>query len=137
MADGTRQLGILVLALAGAWHVLAVLSPAWVSAAREDRGRDFASYYYAVQVAAHGADPYDKRALSDAAREDGTRRGVHPFLYAPPFLLTMAWLLGTAVMSAKQATVSQPASGPSGRHQRQSTIMAATAASSWSQNQAW
>jgi hypothetical protein len=56
-------------------------------------GRDFASYYYAVQVAADGGDPYRTRALAQAAREEGTRRGVHPFFYPPPFLVLFAWVL--------------------------------------------
>jgi len=95
-----RQLGTIVLIAAVLHHVLVVLSPAWVQTKDHEQGRDFASYYYAIRVAADGGDPYDTKQLSETARADGSRRGVHPFLYAPPFLLSMAWApgfdLGTA-----------------------------------------
>ncbi|MBX2801683.1 MAG: DUF2029 domain-containing protein [Myxococcales bacterium] len=100
MNDSTKALGSWIVAAAVAWHVLSVLTPAWVISAGETRGRDFASYYYAVQVAADGGDPYDKKALNQAARQDSTRRGVHPYLYAPPFLLVMAWALPTDLSQA-------------------------------------
>lgn len=64
---------------------------AWQRAQRARSGLDFASYYYAVQVAAEGGDPYNKRVLADAAQADGTRRAVHPYLYPPPFLLLVGW----------------------------------------------
>ncbi len=95
-----RSLGILVVAVAAAWHLLTLLSPAWMSATRASRGRDFASYYYAARVAAEGGDPYDKQALAKAAREDGSSRGVHPFLYAPPFLLLVSWTPAVGVETA-------------------------------------
>ncbi len=95
-----RQLGTIVWIAAILYHVLVVLSPAWVQTKDHEQGRDFASYYYAIRVAADGGDPYDTKQLSATARADGARRGVHPFLYAPPFLLSMAWApgfdLGTA-----------------------------------------
>jgi alpha-1,2-mannosyltransferase len=93
MNAGSRNLATLVLVAAVLWHALSVLSPAWVTTKDNRQGRDFASYYYAVEVAAKGGDPYDKKLLNEAAREDGFRRGVHPFLYAPPFLLLMGWSL--------------------------------------------
>lgn len=96
----TRQLGTIALIAALLHHILVVLSPAWLQTRNNEQGRDFASYYYAIRVAADGGDPYDTKQLSAKAREDGSRRGVHPFLYAPPFLLSMAWApafdLGTA-----------------------------------------
>ncbi len=91
MPAGSRNLATLAIAAAVLWHALSVLTPAWVLSRDHQQGRDFASYFYAVQVAANGGDPYDKRALGEAARDDGHRRGVHPFLYAPPFLLWMSW----------------------------------------------
>lgn len=93
MGHGARNAGLTIAAAAVLWHLLSVLSPAWTSTVTEDRGRDYASYYYAVRVAAEGGDPYDKRQLNRAAQQEGVRRGVHPFLYAPPFLLTMTWAL--------------------------------------------
>jgi alpha-1,2-mannosyltransferase len=82
------------LASAVLWHALAVLSPGWVQTSeKQNNGRDFASYFYAVRAAEAGADPYDKRMLAKAARRDGSRRSVHPFFYPPPFLLAMAWAL--------------------------------------------
>lgn len=100
MHEGTRRLGTLIATAAVVWHVLSVLSPAWVQTFQETRGRDFASYYYAVQVAGEGGDPYDRASLNRAARADGVRRGVHPYLYAPPFLLGMIWALPTDLASA-------------------------------------
>lgn len=87
-ADPLRRL---LLVAAVLWHVLAVGVTAWPRATEADSARDFASYFYAYEVAAKGGDPYETERLSDAARDDGTRRGVHPFLYAPPFVLAMAW----------------------------------------------
>lgn len=84
---------VLLVVAAALAHLLALLTPAWWQTVQVDSGRDFASYYYAARVAAEGGDPYDTPALSALARTDGTRQGVHPFLYAPPFVLTMAWVL--------------------------------------------
>src|SRR5688572_16661437 len=93
MPNGTRGFLTLVVVAAVVWHVLSVLTPAWVVTFDQGQGRDFASYYYAVRVAASGGDPYDRQLLGSMSRDEGTRNGVHPFLYAPPFLLTMAWAL--------------------------------------------
>ena len=91
----------LLLAFAVLWHVLAALSPGWVQTAEKaNNGRDFASFYYAVHAAAAGADPYDKRMLAKAARQQGQRRAVHPYFYPPPFLLAMAWALPLDLHSA-------------------------------------
>lgn len=92
MPEGWKSAAWLLGVAAAIWHLCAVLSPAWLLAADSEQARDFASYYYAVRVASDGGDPYDRAALNAASRQDGTRRGVHPFLYAPPFLLTMAWV---------------------------------------------
>ena len=91
----------LLIAAAIAWHLLAVLAPAWVTvSSKPSRGRDFASYYYALQVARDGGDAYARGSLGSAARQDGERRGVHPFLYPPPFLLLMSWALPLDLMSS-------------------------------------
>lgn len=74
------------------WHVLSILTPAWVQVSNTPNGRDFASYYYAARVGTEGGDPYDRRALNAAARVDGIRAGVHPFFYPPPFVAGTAWL---------------------------------------------
>lgn len=74
------------------WHGFGHVLPAWETVRRAPGGgRDFASYYYAAQVAFEGGDPYDTRALAARARAQGERRGVHPFLYPPPFLVLVAW----------------------------------------------
>jgi len=83
----------MALCAAVLFHALTLLSPAWWQTRAVKNGRDFASYYYAVQVAAEGGDPYDTPALSKRARQDGTRKSVHPFLYAPPFVGMMAWAI--------------------------------------------
>ena len=82
------------------WHLLALVAPAWVKASKESHGRDFASYYYAVQVAVDGKDPYIKQNLDAAAREDKTRKSVFPFFYPPTFLLPMAWVQPLELVTA-------------------------------------
>jgi alpha-1,2-mannosyltransferase len=81
----------LVVAAALCWHLLSVLSPAWVRAVEPHKGRDFASYYWAAQVARDGGDPYDRPALVKRAREEGAR-GAHPYFYPPPFLAGVSWI---------------------------------------------
>ncbi len=68
------------------------LQDKYTSVERNRSGNDFASYYYAVTVAKSGGDPYATRQLNQAAKRDGFRKGVHPFLYPPPFLLVMSWV---------------------------------------------
>lgn len=81
----------MLVAAAALWHALSVLTPAWWQVRTTPQARDFATYYYAAQVARDGGDPYELSQLNNAARKDQTRRGVHPFLYAPPFLLLVSW----------------------------------------------
>jgi hypothetical protein len=75
--------------VAALWHASDVRA-AWTTAQRVTGANDYASYHYAAVVAAEGGDPYDGRALGMAARKEGTRQGVHPFFYPPPFLLAFA-----------------------------------------------
>lgn len=84
-----RDRVLLVLALVA--HLALQLAPAWKKVDTARNGRDFASYYYALQVAADGGDPYETPLLSARARTEHTRKGVHPFFYPPPFLLAVAW----------------------------------------------
>ena len=81
-------------------HLAFQLAPAWKKVSSTPSGRDFASYYYATQAAADGADPYDTAALSKAARNDHTRRVVNPYFYPPPFLYSVAWSLPMTLPSA-------------------------------------
>jgi len=90
----------MVLCAAVLFHALTLLSPAWWQTRAVRNGRDFASYYYAVQVAAEGGDPYDTPSLSKRARKDGTRKSVHPFLYAPPFVGMMVWAIPLSLPDA-------------------------------------
>jgi alpha-1,2-mannosyltransferase len=83
----------LLIAAALVLHVVLQLGPALDRVQRSPNGRDYASYHYAVHVAADGGDPYDKAALGRAAQAEGTRKTVHPYFYPPPFLLAMAWAL--------------------------------------------
>ncbi len=84
---------VAALVFALTWHLF-VVAGAWRDTHDVRHARDFASYHYAVEVAVDGGDPYDVSALNRAAREEGIRRSVHPYLYAPPFLLLMAWTSG-------------------------------------------
>ncbi len=88
----SRALSSLLLVAALVWHALAV-GHDLKQAHREQHGRDFASYYYAVKVAVDGGNPYDRAELAASARDEATRAGVHPFFYPPPYLLTMVWVL--------------------------------------------
>ena len=92
--------GRLLLVLGIVAHLAFALRPAWDKVTSAPSARDFASYYYAVQVAADGGDPYDTDALDAAARRDRTRKGVHPYFYPPPFLLTMTWALPLSLSAA-------------------------------------
>lgn len=97
--SSTSRLGLFLAISAFCWHVLTVLSPAWVIASEVDQARDFASYYYAVKVGRNGGDPYTTKQLNLAAKEDGYH-GVHPFLYAPPFLLGAGWVTALSLPEA-------------------------------------
>ncbi len=88
-----KKLVWLALALAVGLHGWGLAGPVWEKVRNASHARDFASYYYAVQAAASDQDPYDTRVLGKLARADKTRKGVHPFFYPPPFLLTVAWAL--------------------------------------------
>ena len=94
MSDRNRTLATLLMAVAIVWHVLSVLAPPKLGGPTKDTaGRDFASYFYAVEAAASGQDPYDVANLDALAQRDGTRSTVHPFFYPPPYLLAMTWAL--------------------------------------------
>lgn len=89
-----------------AWMVVIILygtlqvGPAVTAVYSTKSGRDFATYHYAVHVAASGGNPYDVQALGAAARAEGTRRSVHPYFYPPPFLLGMVWCLPLSMVTA-------------------------------------
>jgi alpha-1,2-mannosyltransferase len=73
----------------------------WADEVWEARhARDFASYYYAVQVSAEGGDPYDTALLEGKARAERTRKQVHPYFYPPPFLLLFLWVLPLSLQEA-------------------------------------
>lgn len=63
-------------------------------------GRDFATYHYATQAALSGDSPYNTRALGQLARQEGTRKSVHPYFYPPPALLGMTWDKGLSLSTA-------------------------------------
>jgi hypothetical protein len=91
MSSDRRSVVLLLMVACMAWHMLAVLDH-WRQAHREQHGRDFASYYYAVDVGFEGGNPYDKRSLGASSRDDETRKSVHPFFYPPPFVLVSTWM---------------------------------------------
>ncbi|MCB9744460.1 MAG: DUF2029 domain-containing protein [Alphaproteobacteria bacterium] len=81
----------LLIALAVALHLGWMYVDGWPKVKRSGGARDWASYYYAVEAAFQGLDPYLKQNLARLAKADGTRGMVHPFFYPPPYLLTVAW----------------------------------------------
>jgi hypothetical protein len=88
-----RRLGELVLVLGICAHLAFGFSTAYKRVRAARHGADYASYHYAVRVAFRGGDPYETRALERVARKEHTRKQVHPYLYPPPFLLSMLWSL--------------------------------------------
>lgn len=74
-----------------ALYVVVGLLPAWEQVRDTPHARDYATFHYAAQEAWVGGDPYQTRALGARAREEGTRQGVHPYFYPPPFLAGMLW----------------------------------------------
>lgn len=94
----------LVLVLFGlVGHVLVQAGPAWQKVHGSGAGRDFASYYYAAEVALDGGDPYDNGAVVAAARAEKVRKSVHPYFYPPPFLLTVAWVGPLSLQASYEA----------------------------------
>ena len=94
-----RLIALLFVALL--CHLLFQTLPAWTVIRSAPNGRDFASYYYALQVAWDGGDPYDGAALTARAHAEHTRRSVvHPYFYPPPFLLSMAWARPLTLVTA-------------------------------------
>lgn len=93
--------GIAIGLLAG--YVAGQGYTAWSAVSKAKHGRDYATYHYAVQVAVDGGDPYNNRQLAQAARKEGIRRSVHPYLYPPPFLFSMLWSVPLSLPSAYQA----------------------------------
>jgi alpha-1,2-mannosyltransferase len=91
----------LLLLLAGLiGHLIFQAAPAWKKVHGSKGGRDFSSYYYAAEVALAGGNAYDTPALAAAAREDGTRKGINPFFYPPPFVLAVVWVKPFALQTA-------------------------------------
>ena len=91
MTQRAKAVFALVLAASLTGHVLGLLAPEKQPATRDSAGRDFASYYYAAEVASQGGDPWSLEAIRKAAAEDGLRKNVHPFFYPPPYLLLTGW----------------------------------------------
>lgn len=73
------------------FYVASGLGPGVFKVWSSTAARDYATYHYAVQEAVSGGDPYNTQALGKRARDEGTRRGVHPYFYPPPFLASMLW----------------------------------------------
>jgi len=86
----SRLRPVVIVLLVLMWLVVAV-RPSWQAVRDSSSGRDYATYHYAVQEALDGGDPYETPALVGRARLEGTRRGLNPFFYPPPFLLGMVW----------------------------------------------
>ena len=99
-----RTLRALLLVVGLCGHVVLQALPAWKTIAKAPSGRDFASYYYALQVAHEGGNPYDTAALERVARAEHTRKQVHPFFYPPPFLATVYWALPLSLHTAYKAS---------------------------------
>lgn len=93
----------LLLALLLVAYALVALRPAWEQVRSARHARDYATYHYAVQEAFAGGDPYDTAALGRRGRDEGTRKGVHPFFYPPPFLLGMLWAVPLSLEAAYRA----------------------------------
>ena len=100
----SRALRALLLVVGLCGHVMLQAVPAWNSIHKAPSGRDFASYYYALQVAADGGNPYDTAAMEQVARGEHTRKQVHPFFYPPPFLAVVGWAKPLSLFAAYKAS---------------------------------
>jgi hypothetical protein len=85
-----RQLQRALIVAAFFWHFLAVFGDGWVVAEKARNTRDFGSYYYALEVARDGGNPYVVNATNGLDKL--VRRNVHPYFYPPPALLAMTWI---------------------------------------------
>ena len=81
-------LAVLLLAYVGVSVI-----PAWRGLHGPHNAKDWASYYYGAQVLAEGGDPYALPLLQQAAQADGFAQTVYPYLYPPPFLLEVWWMV--------------------------------------------
>lgn len=95
-----RFLPLLFVVLGLFGHVFMQARPAWKKVSTGGGGRDFASYYYAAEVALDGGDPYDTEAMTAKAVAERTRKSVHPFFYPPPFLFAVAWVGPVSLQTA-------------------------------------
>lgn len=98
-----RPLAIALLIFGLVGHLLVQAWPAWQKVHGSGAGRDFASYYYAAEVALDGGDPYDNRAVNAEAKAEKVRKSVHPYFYPPPFLLTVAWVGPVSLQTSYEA----------------------------------
>ena len=73
-------------------YVAVSVVPAWHALQGNQHAKDWASYHYAVKVLAAGGEPYALSALEQAAVADSFGQTVYPFLYPPPFLLSVWWM---------------------------------------------
>jgi hypothetical protein len=84
-----RWLSAVVLVyLTVTWTIL----PGWTIVSKAKYGRDYSSYHFATELAANGQDPYSKKEIQQVSRKEQPRKA-RPYLYPPPFLLTMLWSL--------------------------------------------
>ncbi len=99
-----RVLRPLLIAAFVALYLVVGAAPSWKAVSRSDSARDYATYHYAVQQAWEGGDPYETRGLSKRARDEGTRKSVHPYFYPPPFLAGMLWAVPLDLKTAYQGS---------------------------------
>lgn len=85
--------GPILLVLLLLAYVAVSVAPAWHGLHGPHNAKDWASYYYGVQVLAGGGDPYSLSLLQEAAQADGFAQEVYPYLYPPPFLLEVWWMV--------------------------------------------
>jgi len=109
--QGSNQFNLKKIAALGAFLLLAIgmisygrqaSGTGWEEVKRSRGANDFASYYYALNAAVEGENPYEKRVLGRLAKQEGRSGQVHPFFYPPPYLLTMAWAIPLELSSAHQ-----------------------------------
>lgn len=98
-----------VLLLLAVIYGLVSALPAWQAVTSVTHARDYATYHYAVIEAVSPeqpgrGDPYDKAALGERSRAEGTRSSVHPYIYPPPYLLGMLWVVPPGLEPLSLAT---------------------------------
>ena len=101
-APGLRALRRLSVGIAVAASAEFVIATTGVQIVQLPHSTDFATYYFAGQLAREGRSPYDRAEIATRGRALGFTHDQFPFLYPPPFALAMQPLTHFSYPRARQ-----------------------------------